>query len=113
MVPKQELQALAGALKSTPEYAAVMRQRKLISGGPMGAMMQSFEREHKRLAASGLPEKEAEERFSRLYAIYGSFLAHPAVREYLRVSQAYERVVSESIDYLRGAAGTGGPAIRR
>ncbi len=113
MVPKQELQALAGALKATPEYAAVMRQRKLILSSPMGAMMQSFEREHKRLSALGMSEKEAEERFGRLYTIYGSYLSHPTVKEYVRVSQTYDRMVSESIDYLHNIAAAGGPIVRR
>jgi hypothetical protein len=112
MVPKQELQTLAGVLKATPEYADVMRLRRRIFSSPMGNMMQSFEREHARLSALGLSEREAAERFKRLYEVYGSFLDHPAVKEYARASQTYERVVTESIDYLYGIAGTGAPVIR-
>jgi len=113
MVAKQELHALAGALKATQEYAAVQRQRRLILGGPMGPMMQSFEREHKRLTALELQKKEAEERFKRLYTIYGSYLAHPMVKEYFRAVQAYERIISDSVDYLHSIAGTGIPVLRR
>ena len=113
MVAKQELQALAGALKSTPEYVTVIRMRQRILGSPMGTMMLGFEREHKRLSALRLPEQAAADRMKRLYTNYRSFLEHPAVKEYIRSAQTYERVVSESIEYLQGIAGTGGPLIRR
>lgn len=100
MVPKKELQELAGALKATSEYTDTARMRQRILGSTMGPTMQGFEREHTRLLNLGLPEKEATERLKLLYAKYGPFLEQPAVKEYVRVSEGYRKTITESFEYL-------------
>jgi|AGTN01.2.fsa_nt_gi hypothetical protein len=112
MLPKKELQALAGALKATSEYTDTTRLRRRIMESAMGRTMQSFEREHTRLLNLGLPEKESAERLKKLYAGYNSFLGQPAVREYIKAAQGYQKTVSESIEYLNGLLDMGGPANR-
>jgi hypothetical protein len=113
MVPKKELQELAGALKGTTEYSDATRLRRRILEGPMGRAMQSFEREHTRLLNMGLPEKETAEKLRKLYADYNAFLEQTAVREYIRASQNYRKVVSESIEYLNGLLDMSGAGMRR
>ena len=112
MLPKKELQELAGALRTTPEYTDTMRLRHRILGGPMGRTMQVFEREHTRLLNLGLPEKEAAERLRKLYTGYSAFLEQPAVKEYVKVSEGYRKTITESFEYLNGLLDMGGPMGR-
>ena len=113
MLPKKELQELAGAFRAMPEYTEAVRLRRRILEGPMGRAMQGFEREHTRLLNLGLPEKEAAERLRKLYTDYSAFLEQPAVREYIKASQGYRRTVAESIEYLNALLDMGGAAPRR
>ena len=112
MLPKKELQELAGALKASPEYTDTMRLRRRILEGPMGRTMQGFEREHTRILNMGLPEKEAAERLKKLYTEYSTFLEHAVVKEYAKVSQSYQKTISESFEYLNSLLDMGGPVHR-
>lgn len=112
MLPKKELQELAGALKASPEYTDTLRLRRRIVESPMGRTMQGFEREHTRLLNLGLPEKEAAERIKKLYADYSTFLEQPAVKEYVKASQSYRKAILESFEYLNSMLDMGGPTSR-
>lgn len=113
MLPKKELQELAGALRAMPEYADVAKLRRRILEGSMGRAMQGFEREHTRILNLGLAEKEATEMLRKLYADYSAFLEQATVREYIKASQNYRKTITESIEYLNGLLDMGGAAIRR
>ena len=112
MLPKKELQELAGALKASNEYTDTVRLRRRILESPMGRMMQGFEREHTRILNLGLPEKEAAERLKKLYTEYSTFLDQAVVKEYVKASQGYRKTISESFEYLNSLLDMGGPAGR-
>lgn len=112
MLPKKQLQELANALKASPEYTDTMRLRRRIMESAMGRTMQSFEHEHTRVLNLGLPEKDAAERLKKLYTDYGAFLDQPAVKEYVRASQGYQKTISESFEYLNSLLDMSSPASR-
>jgi hypothetical protein len=112
MLPKKELQALAGALKASPEYSDTTRQRRRIMESPLGRIMQNFEREHTRVLNLGLPENEAAQRLKKLYEGYGAFLEQPAVKEYIKATQGYQKTINESFEYLNGLLDMGTPSSR-
>jgi hypothetical protein len=113
MLPKKELQALAGALTALPEYADTMRLRQRILGSPIGRTMQNFERAHTRVLNLGLPEKETAERLKKLYADYNAFLEQPSVKEYMKAAQGYRKTISESFEYLNSLLDMNGSGNRR
>jgi hypothetical protein len=110
MVPKKELQELAGAIRTTNEYTDTVRLRRRIMESPIGRTMQGFEREHTRVLNLGLPEKEASQRLKKLYADYSAFLEQPAVKEYIKASQNYRKTITESFEYLNSLLDMGGSA---
>ncbi len=112
MLPKKELQELANALKASSEYTDTIRLRRRIMESQMGRTMQTFEREHTRILNLGLPEKEAAERLKKLYADYGTFLEQPAVKEYIKTSQSYQKTISESFGYLNSLLDMSGSGTR-
>ena len=101
MLPKKELQALASAIRATPEYAQVISLRRKLLGNPqLGVHMQNFEREHTRILSAGVPEEEISSRLKKLYADHQSFLDHEEVRNYVQATQAYHQMVSTGMQYL-------------
>lgn len=112
MLPKKELQALAGALKTSAEYTDTVRLRRRIMETPMGRVMQNFEHEHTRILNLGLPENEAAERLKKLYAGYSAFLEQPAVKEYIKATQGYQKTIAESFEYLNGLLDISSPQSR-
>lgn len=103
MLPKKELMALAGALKATPEYGDMIRQRRLIMQNPrMGRMVLMFEREHARIMRHDFPEEQAAPQLRSLYNDNKGFLEAAEIKAYMKAAQEYQRMVTQCVDYLNG-----------
>ena len=101
MLPKKELQELAHALKTTPEYTEMVRRRRRIMGNPrLSRVMMYFEREHARVLHIELSESEYAARLKKLYANYKGFFALEDVRQYIEAAKNYQKIIEQSIDYL-------------
>lgn len=101
MLPKTELMALAGALKATPEYIEMMKQRRLIMQNQrMSRIMMSFEREHARIMHRDFPENQVATRMKSLFDENKTFLETSEVKLYMKAAKEYQSVVSQCVDYL-------------
>ncbi len=101
MLPKTELMALASALKATPEYVEMMKQRRLIMQNQrLSRMMINFEREHARIMHHDYPENLVATRMKSLFDENKVFLETAEVKLYMKTAKEYQNVVSQCIDYL-------------
>jgi cell fate (sporulation/competence/biofilm development) regulator YlbF (YheA/YmcA/DUF963 family) len=108
MLAKKQLQELAIALKATPEYTEMIRQRrKIMSSPPLSRLMQNFEKEHRRLLNLDLPEKEAAAKLEKLYTDNRNFLESEDIRRYIKTTRDYQKMVLENINYLNMMLDTG------
>lgn len=98
---KQQLHALADAIKATSEYAQTAQCRKnVMDDADLGDRMRRFEKEHAAILRAPGPEAEIGARLRRLYADNAQFLAQPAVREYTGATQKYRQMILDSMRYL-------------
>ncbi len=103
MLPKNELMALANALKATPEYTEMMKQRRLIMQNPrLSRVMMNFEREHARIMHHDFPEDQVVPRMKSLFDDNKVFLETAEVKIYMRTAKEYQSVVTQCVDYLNG-----------
>lgn len=101
MLPKKELQLLAEAIKTQPEYTKMIQCRKKIISAPnIGRMMQIFEREHAHIINLDISQDEIDTRIKKLYSDYKDFLGRPEISEYIKIVQSYHSMISQSIGYL-------------
>ena len=103
MLPRKELQELARALKTTPEYTEMVQQRKKIMlNQRLNRMMISFEREYIWLLNLDLSEEDKATRLNKLYLNYKDFLKQEEVRSYIEATHRHQKVISDSIRFLNG-----------
>lgn len=103
MLPKNELQMLANALKASAEYNEIMKQRKLIMQNQrLSRSLMSFEREHARIMRHDFPEDQVAPHLKSLFSVNKVFLETVEVKAYMKATQDYQRMVSQCIDYLNG-----------
>ncbi len=108
MIAKKQLQELANVLKATPEYTEMVRQRrKIMSNQALNRLMQSFEKEHRRLLNLDLSEKDTAAQLEKLYTDNKRFLENEDIRRYIKTTQNYQRTISENINYLNMLLDTG------
>lgn len=107
MIPKKELQDLAKALKSTPEYVQMIALRQKLMNDPQsGKRMQNFEREHMRIMHRDFPEDQVASHINNLYHEYKDLLEQDNTKAYMSATQKYQNMVSTCIDYLNGLLDT-------
>lgn len=101
MLPKKELQSLADAIKSLPEYTQMIQSRKRIMSAPhLSRIMQLFEREHTYILNLDIPQADIDTKLKKLYNDSRDFLDKPEISEYIKNVQSYHSMVSQSISYL-------------
>lgn len=103
MLPKTELMALASALKATPEYNEMIKQRRLIMQNQrLSRVMVNFEREHARIMRHDFPENQVASHMKSLYDDNKVFLETNEVKLYMKAAKEYQVVVTQCVDYLNG-----------
>jgi cell fate (sporulation/competence/biofilm development) regulator YlbF (YheA/YmcA/DUF963 family) len=103
MLPKKELQDLANALRSTPEFSEMISQRRLIMRNPrLSRAMMTFEREHARIMHHDFPEEQVASHLKNLFAENKVFLETAEVKAYMKATQEYHQMVTQCVDYLNG-----------
>jgi hypothetical protein len=103
MLPKKELMALASALKATPEYNEMMKQRRLIMQNQrLSRVMMNFEREHARIMHHDFPEDQVAAHMKSLFDDNKVFLETNEIKVYMKSAKEYQYVVSQCVDYLNG-----------
>ncbi len=108
MLPKTELIALANALKATPEYNEMMKQRRLIMQNQrLSRVMINFEREHARIMRHDFPENQVASYMKSLYEDNKAFLEITEIKLYMKAARDYQNVVTQCVDYLNGLFDSG------
>lgn len=103
MLPKKELQELADALKATPEFSEMVKQRRFILRNPrLGRAMMNFEREHARIMRHDFPEDQVSSHLKNLFNENKAFLEAGEVKAYMKATQGYHNMVTQCVDYLNG-----------
>lgn len=101
MLPGKELEALAAAIKATPEYTLVMQRRKAVTASPLlYRQMQSFERAHARILGLDISVAEADAQLKKLYSDYKAFLESEDIKAYIAATRQYQDMIVRFMRYL-------------
>lgn len=101
MLPKNELTALASALKATSEYNEVIKQRRsIMKNSRLGRILMNFEREHARIINHDFSEAQVAPNLKNLFSENKAFLETTEIKAYMQAAQEYHHMITQCVNYL-------------